>query len=99
MNPQSKLLLIIGVFVLTETCSGQRPPCKEPMMHFTADIISVDSILSESAYHKQRALRIPLRDLKSEKDSAHFELIRGRIKRKKGSVCPMIIETGRPEKI
>ena len=46
MNSQSKLLLVIGLFVITDSCFGQRPSCEKPMMHFAADIIKVDSILS-----------------------------------------------------
>jgi hypothetical protein len=30
MNPQSKLLLVIGIFVLTESCFGQNHHVKNP---------------------------------------------------------------------
>jgi hypothetical protein len=52
MNPKSKLLNIIGVFVLTATCSGQNPSDKKPLKHFAADILKVDSILSNISKHQ-----------------------------------------------
>jgi hypothetical protein len=63
MNSQSTLLSIIGVFILTATCSGQCPSDKKLFVHFAADIIKVDSIFSN----------IQLHNLKCNKDSIRFE--------------------------
>jgi hypothetical protein len=78
MNPESKLLLVIGVFVITGSCFGQRPSCEKPMMHFAADIIKVDSILSTSFHcNIQRTSNVPSRSLQVDKGNIRFELNRG----------------------
>ena len=99
MKPQSKLLLAAGILVSTATCSGQRPLFQKSMMHFAAEIIRVDSILSGSSYYKQIISNISLRNSEYYKDSIHFEIIRDETKQKRGSGCPMSIEMGPPKKI
>ena len=79
MNSQSKLLLVIGVFLFTATCFGQRPSCEKPIMHFAADIIRVDSILSTSSHcNRQRTSNIPSRSLPFDKSNIRLELKRGK---------------------
>jgi hypothetical protein len=95
MNPQSKLLFIIGVFAFTATCYGQQPTDKKPLKHFTANILTVDSILSVSSdLKRQRALFIPLHHLKCDKDRIRFELYKDRSDLKEESTCPIISKTG-----
>ena len=78
MNSQSKLLLVIGLFVITDSCFGQRPSGGKPLMHFAADIIKVDSILSKSSNcNSQRNSKIPSPILQFDKGKIRFELNRG----------------------
>jgi hypothetical protein len=94
MNPQSKLLFIIGVFAFTATCYGQQPTDKKPLKHFAANIMKVDSILSTSSdLKRQKALFIPLNHLKCDKDRIRFELYNDRSDLKEESTCPIISKT------
>jgi len=77
MNSHSKLLLVIGIFVMTGSCFGQRPFCNKPIIHFAANIIKVDSILSRSShYNLQRTSNVPSRSSRYEKGKIRFELDR-----------------------
>ncbi len=100
MNPQSKLLLVIGIFVFTAPCFGQRPSCEKPIMHFAADIIRVDSILATSSHCKrQRTSNIPTHSFPFEKENIRFELNRDKDDWKIEFMCPMTPERDRPKKI
>jgi hypothetical protein len=96
MNPQSKLLFIIGVFALTATCSGQEPSDKKTLKHFAADILKVDSILSTVSHiNKQKISNNPQYILK--RNGAHIgsELKKEKDDWEEGSVCPLISEIRR----
>jgi hypothetical protein len=100
MNPQSKLLLVIGVFVFSATCFGQQPCREKSMKHFATDILTVDSILSTSSHsNKQRISNIPLPKLKLYKENTRFESNREEGGFKGASICPTITEMIRPKKI
>ena len=100
MNSQSKLLLVIGVFVITDSCFGQRPSCEKPIMHFAADIIKVDSILSTFSHcNRQKTSNIPPRNLKYDKESIRIKLNNCRGDWKGEFICPIIPEMDRPKKI
>lgn len=86
MNPQSKLLLMIGVFTFTATCSGQKPSDKRPLKHFAADIMKVDSILSNISLHQVQRNRRCIR----------IKLIRIPGEWKESSICPEVSEVKRP---
>jgi hypothetical protein len=75
MNLRSTFLLVTGVFLLTATCSGQRPSDKKIFVHFATDIIKVDSILSRSSQSKKQSIsNIPLHNRKCNKESMRSEL-------------------------
>ena len=96
MNPQSKLLLVIGLFVFRTSCFGQRPSCVKPIIHFAADIIKVDSILSRSSHcNGQRTSNIPSRSSPFNKINIRFELNREKGDWNRESVCPVILEMDR----
>jgi hypothetical protein len=98
MNSGSILLLVIGVFVIIDSCFGQRPSCEKLMKHFAADIIKVDSILSTSFHcNIQRTSNVPSRSLQFDKGNIRFELNRGN-DWKEDAICPMIPEMDRPKK-
>jgi hypothetical protein len=100
MKSQSKLLSVIGAFVLTATCSGQRPTCEKPLAHFANDIIKVDSILSAPTNdNRQRTSNIRQNNAKFNKNGIWFELNGDKRSRKRESVCPIIPEMDRPKKI
>jgi len=93
MNPQSKLLFIIGMFVLTVTCSGQLPSDKKPLTHFAANIIKIDSILSATSHvNKQKISNNLLQFEKCHGSRIRFELNKGRNAWNECSVCPLISE-------
>jgi hypothetical protein len=54
--------LVIGAFIYTTACLGQRPSDEKAGMHFITEIIKVDSILN-----------IPLHNFKLNIDSIRFE--------------------------
>lgn len=98
MNSQSKLILVIGVFLITGSCFGQRPSCDKAMMHFAALVIKVDSILSASSHcNIQRTSNVPSHRVQFDKGDFRFELNRGN-DWKGESNCPMISEMDRPKK-
>jgi hypothetical protein len=100
MNPQSKLLLVIGIFVFSTSCFGQRPSCEKLIVHFAADIIKVDSILSRSSHcNGQRTSNIPSRSLPFDKINIRIELNRDKGDWNRESFCPVILEMDRPKKI
>jgi hypothetical protein len=69
-------------------------------MHFAADIIRVDSILSTSSHcNRQRTSNIPSRSLPSDKSNIRLELNRGKGDWEGEFICPMILEMDRPKKI
>ncbi len=77
MNSRSKLLLVIGIFVITGSCFGQRPLWKKPWTHFAVEIIKVDSIISRSSHcNLQRTSNVPSRSSQYEKGKIRFELDR-----------------------
>jgi hypothetical protein len=97
MNAQSKLLFMIGVFPLTATCSGQRPPDKKPLKHFAADIMKVDSILSTASHiNKKRITNNPQHAVKCNNTHIGFELYRDKNDWKESPLCPLIYEIKRP---
>ena len=100
MNQQSKILLVIGIFVFTATCFGQQPSGEKPMKHFAADIRIVDSTLSTSSHcNKQRVSNFTLPKLKFDKENTRFEFNRDEGVWKGSSICPTITEMVRPKKI
>ena len=100
MNPQSKLLSAIGIFLFSTSCFGQRPSCEKLIVHFAANIIKVDSILSRSSHCTgQRTSNIPSRSIPFDKINIRFELIRDKGDWNRESVCPVILEMDRPKKI
>ena len=100
MNSQSKLLLVIGIFVLTENCLGQQPISENTIMHFAADIITVDSILSASSFEsRQSTSNNHPHSLPCDKDNIRFELNKGKSDGKVEFICPRIPEMDRPKKI
>jgi hypothetical protein len=100
MNQQSKLLLVLGIFVFCTSCFGQRPSYEKLIVHFAADIIKVDSILSGSSHcNGQRTSNIPSRSLPFDKINIRFELNRDKGVWNRESVCPVILEMDRPKKI
>jgi len=100
MNPQSKLLLVIGIFLFSTSCFGQRPSCEKPIVHFAADIIKLDSILSTSShFNLPGPSNILPPDLPFDKGNIRFELKRCNGDWKGENVCPKIPEMDRPKKI
>ena len=96
MNPQSGLTIIIGVFALNTICFGQRPSCKKPLIHFAADMLKVDSILSAASEPcKKRISNIHLHDIKYNKDRMGIELTMGKSDGEE-TLCPVISEIKRP---
>ncbi len=85
MNPQSKLLLMIWVFAFTATCSGQKPSDKRPLRHFAADIMKVDSILSNISLHQ----------VQRNGKCIRIRLIRIAGEWKESSICPQVSEVKR----
>lgn len=93
MNPQSKLLFIIGILAFTATCPGQQPSDKKPLTHFATDIIKVDSILSTASHvNKQKILNNSQRFENCHGSNIRFELNKGKDDWKECSVCPLISE-------
>ena len=100
MNSPLKLLFIIGLIVITGTCFGQRPAKEKPIVHFAADIIKIDSILSNSSNGNiERTSNPPAHNFQLTEGNARFELRRGHCDRKGEIICPMITEMDRPKKI
>jgi len=100
MNPQSKLLLVIGIFVLTETCFGQQPVSENTIMHFAADIIKVDSILSASSFEsRQSTSNSHPHNLPCDQNNIRSELNKSNSDGKVEFICPRIPEMDRPKKI
>lgn len=88
MYPQSKLLFIIGVLAFTATSSAQQPSDKRPLKHFAADILKVDSILSNISLHqvqrKGNCIRIKLIRVPGEwKESSIYPEV-SEVKRRNG---------------
>jgi hypothetical protein len=96
MNPQSKLLFMIGVFALSVTCSGQQPSDKKPLKHFAADIMKADSILSTTSHINNQKIPNsppgPLHNVKCKGSHVNFELNKGKDDWNECSVCPLISE-------
>ncbi len=100
MNPQSKLLLMIGIFVFSTSCFGQQPSCEKIMKHFAADIRTVDSILSTSSHNnKQKISNFTLPRLKFDKENNWIEFKRDEGVWKRSTNIPAIPEMVRPKKI
>jgi hypothetical protein len=99
MNSQSNLLLVIGVFLITDSCFGQRPLLGKPIRHFATDIIKVDSILSIISHcNIQRTSNIPSPNQQFNNGKIRFELIRGNCDWKIDSISPTIPEMDRSKK-
>jgi hypothetical protein len=99
MNPQSKLLIVVGIFVFTATCFGQQPADKKCLMHFAADISAVDSILSTTSHcNKQGNSNFTLPKLEFDKENTLFDFNRDEGVWKGSYNCPAIPETVRPKK-
>jgi hypothetical protein len=97
MNLQSKISIIIGVFVFMATCSGQQPSDKKPLKHFVADIKKVDSMLCiDSHINKQKNPNSPEHNVKCNGTHINFELNKDREDWNECSVCPLISEIIRP---
>ena len=85
MNPQSKLLIMIGVLAFTATGSAQEPSDKGPLKHFAADIMKVDSILSNNSLHQ----------VQLNGNSIRIQLTRIPGKWKERNICPAVTEVKR----
>src|SRR5438309_2158893 len=97
MNLQSKISFIVGVFLFMATCSGQQPSDKEPLKHFVADIMKVDSILCiDSHINKQKIRNNPIHNVKCDGTHIRFELNKDIDGWNECSVCPLISEIIRP---
>ncbi|HET7000444.1 MAG TPA: hypothetical protein VFI33_04020 [Puia sp.] len=93
MNPQSKLLFLIGILAFTATCPGQQPSDKKPLAHFATDIIKVDSILSAASHvNKQKILNNSPHFEKCRGSNASYKLNKVKDEWKECSVCPLISE-------
>jgi hypothetical protein len=93
MNPQSKLLFIIGILAFTATCPGQQPADKKPLRHFAANIMKVDSILSTTSHvNKKKISNNPLHFENCHGSHISFEFNKGKDDWKECSVCPLISE-------
>src|ERR1700759_1418624 len=93
MTTPSKISFVIGVFAFMATCSGQQPSDKKPLKHFTADIMKVDSLLSDhSRINKQKSQNAPLHTVPCNEIHNHFELSKDRDDWNECSVCPLITE-------
>ncbi len=100
MNPQSNLLLVIGIFIFSTSCFGQRPLCEKPIVHFASDIIKIDSMLSTTSHcNSQRTSNIPSRSLPFYKSNIRFELNGGRGDSNGETACPVTLEMDLPKKI